>query len=115
MCGLEYVLIFTTATINQTLFVEHWDTHIKVKSTKCINFYATFIDATGYFSSFLDLLTLPLIPYEFSCSGTEQSLFDCNKYHINCYSLRYRYGYVYGGVTCQSISFFYFCVYLYIF
>ena len=72
------------------------------------------VDGTGYSSSFLDLPTLPLIPYEFSCSGTEQSLLDCNKNPINCYSLRYYYYYVYGGVTCQSISYFYFCVYLYI-
>ena len=114
MCGLEYVLIDTSDTINKILFVEHWDIHIKVKSTKSINFYVTIIDATGYFSSFLDLPTLPLIPYEFSCSGTEQSLLDCYKYPINCYSLHDRYSYVYRGVTCQSISYVYFCVYSYI-
>ena len=72
------------------------------------------VDAIGYSSSFLDLHTLPLIPYEFRCSGTEQSLFDCNKYPINCYSLLYSYYYTYQGVTCQSISYVYFSVYLYI-
>ena len=79
-----------------------------------IYYNSNFVDGTRYSSSFLDLPTLPLIPYEFSCSATEQSLLDCYKNPINCYSLHNRYGYVYGGVTCESISYFYFCVYLYI-
>ena len=114
MCGLEYVLIIITTTINQTLFVECWDIHIKVQLSNYINFYTIIVDGTGYSSSFLDLPTLPLLPYEFSCSGTEQSLLDCHTYPITCYNFHYRYNYVYGGVTCQSISYFYSCVYLYI-
>ena len=63
----------------------------------------------------MDLPTLPLIPYEFSCSGTEQSLLDCYKYPINCYSLHYYFYYTHGGVTCQSIIYFYFFVYLFVY
>ena len=115
MCGLEYVLIIITATINQIQFVKSWDTQIKVLTLLLFYFmHKVIVDGTGYSSSFLDLSALPLIPYEFSCSGTEQSLLDCNKNPINCYSLRYYYYYVYAGVTCQSISYFYFYVYLYI-
>ena len=116
MCGLEYVLIIITATIIQILFVESWVIQIKVLITLFfeIFLYKTVVDATGYSSSFLVLPTLSLIPYQFSCSGTEQSLLDCYKSPIFCYSLHYRYRYVYGGVTCQSISYFYFYIYLYI-
>ena len=81
------------------------------------NFYLhkIIVDATWYSSSFLDLPNLPLIPYEFSCSGTEQSLLDCNKYPINCYSFNSYYYYVYLGVTCQGISFFFTFVFICIF
>ena len=107
MCGLEYVLIIITATINQIQFVESWDTQIKVLTLLLFYFmHKIIVDATGYSSSFLDLPALPLIPYEFSCSDTKQSLLDCYKYPINCYSMRYYYYYVYGGVTCtQGINF----------
>ena len=117
MCGLEYVLI-TTTTITEELFVVFLDTQVKVIiALSLFNLFFIhniIVDATWYSSSFLDLPTLPLIPYEFSCSGTEQSLLDCYKYPINCYSLHYSYYYVYGGVTCQGISYFYFYVYLFI-
>ena len=64
-----------------------------------------FVDDVGLSSSFFDLPTIPLIPYKFSCSGNEQSLLDCYKYPISCYSLYSFYQhYIYGGVTCQGIS-----------
>ena len=67
-----------------------------------INYTNNFVDATGYSSSFLDLPTLPLIPYEFSCSGNKKSLLDCNKYTISCHSFNSYYSYDYGGVKCQG-------------
>ena len=106
MCGLEYVLIITTATIYQIPFVESWDSQIKVIIVyENITYlpHKIIVDATGsgYYSSFLDLPTLPLIPYEFRCSGTKQSLLDCSKYPISCYSFN-SLNYNYGGVTCQG-------------
>ena len=75
-------------------------------STICGVLGYSYEDATGYSSSFLDLPALPLIPYEFSCSGTKQSLLDCYKYPISCYSFNSYYSYNYGGVTCtQGINF----------
>ena len=83
-------------------------------SNQGINYNAIFyslshkiiVDATWYSNSFLDLPTLPLIPYEFGCKSTDQSFLDCYKFPINCYSLRYIYSYVYRGVRCtQGIYF----------
>ena len=72
-------------------------------STICGVLGYSYEDATGYSSLFLDLPALPLIPYEFSCSGTEQSLLDCYKYPISFNSY---HSYNYGGVTCtQGINF----------
>ena len=58
-----------------------------------------FLDSAGYYSSFLDSPSLSLIPYEFRCSGTEQSLLDCIKDPIICYN-----SYSYFGITCQGIK-----------
>ena len=55
------------------------------------------LDSTRYYSSYLDLPSLPLMPYEFRCSGTEQSLLDCNKKIISCYHYN-----SYFGITCQG-------------
>ena len=107
MCGLEYVLIIITATIKQILFVESWDSQIKVIILYVnVTYYShkIIVDGTGsgYSSSFLDLPTLPLIPFEFRCSGTKQSLLDCSKYPISCSSYNSLNSYNYGGVTCQG-------------
>ena len=65
------------------------------------------VDSSGYYSSYLDLPSLPLIPYEFRCSGTEQSLLECVKETISCYSSD-----SYFKITCQGIkTLFYFVVY----
>lgn len=56
----------------------------------------------GYSSNFLNLRDLPLIPFEFYCSGNEQSLLDCSRSTYGCYS-SYYYSYNdYTGVTCQG-------------
>lgn len=57
--------------------------------------------ATSYSSSFLDLPTLPIYPYEFSCSREDNTLIDCSKSIIHCY--RQYSSYKYSGVRCQGL------------
>ena len=45
----------------------------------------------------MDLISIPLIPYEFTCAGTELSLLNCTKYTISCSNY-----YWYAGVTCHD-------------
>ena len=57
-----------------------------------------FAGSNGYSNKFIDLDAIPLIPYEFSCTGNELSLLDCTKYTISCTNAYYQY----TGVTCQQ-------------
>ena len=54
-----------------------------------------FVGSGGYHNKFIELIDIPLIPYEFYCAGNELSLLDCTKYTISCSNW-------YAGVTCQG-------------
>ena len=61
---------------------------------------------SGHYGTFIDLTSLPLLPYEFYCYGYENSLLDCEKYVTPCYYSYYYYyyyeNYDYYSVTCQG-------------